>query len=895
EAELEAQTEVEDILDSMTTRLARERNQEGIEALNTTPSNLPKALEAFQSAYAFDPEDVEIINNLGFVYSELGNLERAENFLRRAIEKSPDRLVALTNLSDVLIAVGTDPALREARKLLARARELAGNDATLIERQATVARRSSNEPEALRFYREALLAAPDDAELALTLGDYYRELARDDDAAEWYRSIDKKNELGAIARERLQQLEIERAARRYGWSPATREVKRRVRLLVRRADELLARGQLAAAEEIARTAVNEAPQYADAHRVLGDARVAQGKDALPVYLRGFVVEPNNAALIRRIGLAYREDERHAEASVLLARALQLRPDWTELRLDLALALRSSGDLPAALREATRFLENGDAIPRRQEAQRLKDELSALQKPDEREPATETRDIAACLNRARVLLSRGRADAALATLDCGDEPEVRRLRARILIASGRTEAGRTLLQSTVAAHRTDPDAHYELGLLHREAGDFDAAWKSFSAAEELGMHDATYQLGEIDFEAGAPSAWPWPRSIERLLRARTRFQNYVERSGGPFVDVAHTRLDRIAEIRSNFIRAGAVGLSMLVLLIALGVWRRRSGFDLATFLRARPEAGAEAQSVLAAIRHEVLKHNTTALEGLLASLQRLDDVGEDLQRFERALFEDQGSVARKLDRYVDDLERIARRHDARLNLRRRDAVIGALLEGFAILERARPTLANPPRNERQRKSLIRTLDRASRRLNDQAYRAVLDLLRELRELEVTEALLRSVGRRVASEPSVHGKATTELEILGGDVLPCAALVPRTLFDDILTNLLRNAFQAALAEHTNAARVAIEAATTVDDLTGVSYLTLTVFDEVPRIIERHQIESASVESGLGIVRDAASRCDGMVFSVPGKAGYQKGIAISFVLAESEVTADEWELAS
>ncbi|MEO0811548.1 MAG: tetratricopeptide repeat protein, partial [Myxococcota bacterium] len=370
EGEEAPQDNVQDILETMTTRLARERNQEGINALNSTPPNLPKALEAFQAAYSLNRDDVEVVNNLGFVYAELGNLTRAEPLLRRALEQSPERLVAHVNLADVLIEKGADAALGEAKTLLARARELAGNDPELITRQATVHRRLGEEASALRLYREAVDLDPDNHELFVTLGDYFRELARDDQAADWYTRVPKQSEFYVRAKERLEQLEVERAARRYGWSPATRAVSRRVKTFVRRADELLGRGQLVAAEELARQAVQEAPQYADSHRVLGDALAAQGQAALSTYLRGFAVEPSNADLVRRIALIYRQENRDAEASVLLSRALELRPDWSELQLDLALALRSSGDLPGALKQVNRFLNSGLDVPRAEEATNL---------------------------------------------------------------------------------------------------------------------------------------------------------------------------------------------------------------------------------------------------------------------------------------------------------------------------------------------------------------------------------------------------------------------------------------------------------------------------------------------------------------------------------------------
>ncbi|MEO1175300.1 MAG: hypothetical protein AAFX94_25090, partial [Myxococcota bacterium] len=245
-------------------------------------------------------------------------------------------------------------------------------------RQATINRRLGREEAALRLY---LAAVKRDKDLALELADYYRELLRDDDAAEWYKQIPQNSALFAEAQSRLEQLEIEREARRYGWSPTHRAVSQRVRNVVRRAEALLGRGQIAGAEELARSAAEENPQYGEAHRVHGDALAALGKSelALNTWLRGVVVEPNNAELIRRIALAYRDTDRNVEAIVLIGRALQLRPDWTELRLDLALALRESGDLPGAFREVSRFLDAEQQQPRRDEATQLQGELSALLK------------------------------------------------------------------------------------------------------------------------------------------------------------------------------------------------------------------------------------------------------------------------------------------------------------------------------------------------------------------------------------------------------------------------------------------------------------------------------------------------------------------------------------
>ncbi|MEM6533635.1 MAG: tetratricopeptide repeat protein, partial [Myxococcota bacterium] len=793
--------------------------------------------------------------------------------LRRAIELSPERLVAHVNLVDVLTERGGDTALLEALRLIVTARELGGNDPLVVRRQAVLNRRLGREDAALRLYATA---AKGDPSLALEIGDYYRELLRDDDAAEWYKKLPKDTD----AKARLEQLEIEREARRFGWSPTNRQVSQRVRNQLRRAEELLGRGQIAGAEELARNAALENPQFAEAHRTHGDALAALGKRslALDTWLRGFVVEPNNAGLVRRIALAYRNSDRLLEAAVLFERALQLRPDWHELRLELALSLRESGDLPGAFREINRFLEGNTGTSRVAEATQLQGELATLLKAEPTQTATApNKDIAGCLNRAQVLLNRGQAEAALGALNCGDGPEVQRLRARILFASGRAAESQKALAALVSAHSTDASAHYDLGRVRRSLGDLDGAWSSFHAAESLGMVDATFQLADLDLTLGA--GWPLPRAPRRLLRAHDRLERYLERPRSTFAKSAQSKIDTLERTAVQIAFAGGSVAVLLATLVFAGVRRSLGGLDLATFLQRQPEAGAEVQSTLAAIRHEVLKHNTTALEGLVAGLRRLDDVDDELLRLDQAIFDD--GVARKLDRYVDDLERIGRRYDERLNLRTRDQVIRPLVEGFAILEGARKQLRTPPKTLKGKKALTRRLERASKRLNDEAYRAVLDFLREIRELSVDRALLNGVGRRTAAEPSFSG-VDVDWEITGE--LPQAAIVPRTVFEDIMTNLIRNALQATLIAHPTKACVRLHTDVEVDDLTGESFLTLTVYDQAPGDLQWEAIESAPVESGLGIVRECAAKSDAIVRVVPGEGPWRKGVQVAFVLADS-----------
>ncbi|MEL6758758.1 MAG: tetratricopeptide repeat protein [Myxococcota bacterium] len=885
--------EVRDLIDSMTSRLARERNQEGLEALRATPPDLPRALESFTAAMALDGDDVEIINNLGFIYSRLGNLENAERLLRQALRREPKRLVALTNLADTLVAQDSPQSLSEANDLLRRARELAGNRVDLVTRQATVARRRGREADALRYYGEAIDLSSDDPNLMLTLGDYYRELAQDELAAQWYRRIPETNPVRAEALERLEQLEIEREARRYGWSPTSRGSSPKAQNLVRRADALLARGELSEGEKLARQAVEIAPQDANAHRVLGDIELARRfpERALASFLRGLVVEPNHAGLVRRVGLSYQAQSRFAESSVLLTRALQLRPDWIELRVDLALALQRTGELPASLRELDRFLDSERIHPRRREAERLRADLSGLFSSDPTPTASPDSSVAECFNRARALLARGKTQEALAALNCSDDSESLRLRSRILAASGQSERARSALTRWLLERPNDAGAHYELGLLERSEERLDEARVHLAQAERLGFADATYQLARVDLQAFesrpsfSPSNWPL------LVRAYNRLGRYQLEPEATFAEAS--RDARLSIQRTFLTVASSIATTIAAMVIASLAWRRRrnAGMALTPFIARHPEAGAEVQAVLAAIRHEVLKHHTTALQGLVDSLRAGDERMTDLQTFERVLFEAHG-VAAKLEGYVEQLERIGQRFDTRLNLRRRDPVIAPLLQGFTLLRRVRRRMQRP--TGRNRRFLIRALQRASEHINDEAYRAVHDVLDELRHLKIDEALLHGLAKRTTSEPGFSEISIRPLELIDDAPLPQPIVAARALVEDALINLLRNAYQSS-SDVAEPIPVAIRASVDVDELTGLSYLTLTVFDQADAELTPDAFQDASAESGLGIVRECVGRSDGIARVVSAPPPWSKGVAVSFPIADTSDEHSELELAS
>ncbi|MEZ4237757.1 MAG: caspase family protein [Myxococcota bacterium] len=75
---------------------------------------LAEAYEAIRQAAELDPDNVEIVNNLGYLLQELGGYERSLTYLQQAVALDPDRAVAYLNLGDSYRELGQAEPARAA-------------------------------------------------------------------------------------------------------------------------------------------------------------------------------------------------------------------------------------------------------------------------------------------------------------------------------------------------------------------------------------------------------------------------------------------------------------------------------------------------------------------------------------------------------------------------------------------------------------------------------------------------------------------------------------------------------------------------------------------------------------------------------------------------------------
>jgi tetratricopeptide (TPR) repeat protein len=138
-----------------------------------------KALVTYERAFSLDPDDTDLLLNLGLTAWKLGHLDGAERMFRHYIEKHPDLPAGYNNLGSVLRDRGNlEIAIDTLRAAIYRMPQ----EPMLWNTLATTLAEDGRAEESLVFYEEALRLKPDYARVWHNLGYSYSHLGRLDDA-----------------------------------------------------------------------------------------------------------------------------------------------------------------------------------------------------------------------------------------------------------------------------------------------------------------------------------------------------------------------------------------------------------------------------------------------------------------------------------------------------------------------------------------------------------------------------------------------------------------------------------------------------------------------------------------------------------------------------------------
>jgi tetratricopeptide (TPR) repeat protein len=859
------------------------------------------------------PDDPEIVRKMGYIYQLLGQVEEAEEYLRKAIRLEPDRQSNYLNLADLLGREGASKEeLGEAAKLLAKARGNNSNQHVVILKQARVARLQGADDEAENFYNNYLSKKVPGNRLNLEIGDFYRDMGRAEDALSWYRQVEDGEEFGRRAARRIWEIEVENQARKFRWAKDPEAIPAKARILARKGRALLNQAKFDEAKRILNEAIVLAPAFAMAHADLGSLfrEIGELEKAEIAYLKALALDSNNAEICVRLGqlyLAMEDEVRAVEAALFLNRALDLRPDWLNLHFNLAKALRVSGDLDGALRHLNKFLSVVTQEEEKNKAMALKRTIEELRTStgqtfisEEEEhtssPSMEgalSDELTAALHKARSHLAEGRLDAAMAELKMFPNERqsviVLNLEARILHASGKIAEAAELLHASLEIDSDQVQIREQLGTIFLEQGKVDEAREHFLKAESLGDSSAFFLLVKMAIEELGRDSQSWYQdllNLGKLLKVRSQLDTFLNHgSTSIYLKEARVLSEQITDrVQSVLIALGVVASTLLLGLLFVFM-RIRGENELADLVSRHPEAGPDVQRVLSAIRHEILKHNTMVIGAVVEALERGEDAPGKKRHFLESFFgSDKGeALVDKLEVYADELTKIGRAHGVRLNLKRKDPALSVLFRGFGMLEKiAVPLDRLEELKEKDRKKVLKIVSRVSDMLNVEGYQAVQKLLDQIRSLDVDMDMLKSIAEKVSREASFATLDVAPVLIESQVQLPFSVLIAYQAFEDIMANLIRNALQSSSMSNASPIEVGISVQEETDSITGFERAVFLISDRSFQPLTTEILREQGRDGGLGLTRDLIARYDGTVDVVPGGNKWVKSVRVRLPMA-------------
>ena len=823
-------------------------------------------VRAAEPAYA--PATVGVARNK----ARMGQVEEAEA-LYRSLPGEPD---AVEELAALLMVDRPEEAL----VLYQRLQDLRLGDAQphRLEAEAALASgRLDQSLEALELYLR-LEGAEDEPEatgdLLLRLAAALKDAERRDEARDrylQYLELWPEGHLADEARARLERMDVEDAAEELavGGAEALNPTQR-ARLESIRKDVAAGRDVRGDLDRL----LEEAPRSPEVWAVEGDVRLSEGDIARAeqAWLTAVALEPDEATWRVALGTLLAErygGRRHREACEELGRALSLRPSWTELHVRRGQVLQEMGEVDEALVEYRAYVlanPKGELVEVAEQAiqdlTRTRPEPPKVEQLLSRPPEGVDPEAWRRFKLAKVYLESQEDDARAleevqGALDLQDDyVDALNLLAHLQLRAQDSEAALTTYERSLQVRPDQPLTVLAVGYLLQDTGRVDEARRRFEQAANLGDHDAWFALARLAMDGGDHK------------QARRHLDEYFARTTSGRNHTEALALRETLEHRQRLITGGVAGGVALGLGLPL-IWaaRRRTGLSLEELLQRHPESFHDVATVLSAMRHEVIKHNTTVLTAAADALER-GDVGPAEAALERL----RGGVLERWRGSMKELEAIGARCGHRMNLRLRDPVFAPMNRAFEALERIGT----------REPSRWRELSEA---INEVGYGELGRLIREVCVLELDRDMLEACWDRVTSEPGFAGQVLPELELRSEhDAAMPVRIFPHEM-DDIVVNILRNALQAVMDERgPSEAHLALRLEEEVDFVTGLEWVVLRFEDNALSPLTDDMIRGRYIARGFGLVVDQVRRHQGSIkVEQASEEGGTKAIVVRLPRAE------------
>jgi tetratricopeptide (TPR) repeat protein len=301
----------------------------------TQQGRLDKAIAEYQSVLKADPNDLSVLNTLGDLYARTGNRTEAINQYMRLGDAYRKDGVAAKATAVYKKVIKLDPHNLQAQTLCAdlyAQQGLVGEAKQQLLLIAEQCSRSGDTQEALAVYQKVVALDPGNVAAATKLSEMLARQGKGQDA--------------------------------YGQ-------------LARSAEQCLAAGQTAEAQNIFRRMLQINPKAFDAHLGLGRLLAKTGSaEGLQELRAAASVAPDDAAQWAALGDGFREARDAKRAQEAYAKALRLDSDHWEVHLGLGAIAADGGDVARATEEIRQAAGPALKAGKGQEVVRLLDGLAA---------------------------------------------------------------------------------------------------------------------------------------------------------------------------------------------------------------------------------------------------------------------------------------------------------------------------------------------------------------------------------------------------------------------------------------------------------------------------------------------------------------------------------------
>jgi tetratricopeptide (TPR) repeat protein len=316
------------------------------------------SLREFQRAAECDPSSVVAIQEMGYDYLALKQLDEAKSAFEKALALRPDHLGALVGLGHTFRHLQQlEDAEREFRRALAISPNHAG--ANLGLGYALKSRRDLQG--ALGAFRATLAADPQQTTAKNEVVNLLRDLGRLDEAivvqreliARQPRDVPQRLSLATLLRKNG---ELEEALSQFDSALAEEPTNHNARIemghLLRDMD------RLADAEEMLKSVLSHSPNDMSALNALGWVyrKLRQPGDAGACFNKMLELQPNNIGALHALGSLAREQQEPARALVYFRRAAEVAPEDFNVRIEVGNCLQQARQFEEAAFEFERVLQ-----------------------------------------------------------------------------------------------------------------------------------------------------------------------------------------------------------------------------------------------------------------------------------------------------------------------------------------------------------------------------------------------------------------------------------------------------------------------------------------------------------------------------------------------------------